>query len=294
MSNLPVDEMVKDAEALARQFSDGSNPIRDTLTADVICHVKALAAEYEKQRDKAYSEMLVAQELQRSLNETSEELEQLKTFASHAGILKAQEIHNKMMREKDAEIEKLRKELAQKTAEHADVVRRKRRKDAEIECLRLFERAMESMAAQFVCPKMTATELAQKQLKQVPAEPRRDKPTVICLCGSTRFADQHAVARWELEKQGAIVLMINYLPAWYADQQGWDGNDHFGEKSGLKERLDELHMRKIDLADKVMVINVGGYIGESTRREIEYAESTGKPVEYLEPLTELAQKQLET
>lgn len=48
MSYLPVNEMVKDAEALARQFSDGSNPIRDTLTADVICHIKALASEYER------------------------------------------------------------------------------------------------------------------------------------------------------------------------------------------------------------------------------------------------------
>lgn len=111
------------------------------------------------------------------------------------------------------------------------------------------------------------------------------KPTVICLCGSTRFADQHAVMRWELEKQGNIVLMINYLPAWYADSQGWEGNDHFGEKSGLKKHLDELHLRKIDLANKVMVINVDGYIGESTRNEIEYAKKAGKAVEYLEPLT---------
>jgi len=109
-----------------------------------------------------------------------------------------------------------------------------------------------------------------------------NKPTVICLCGSTRFADHHAITRWELEKQGAIVLMINYLPAWYADSQGWDGHDHFGEKAGLKEHLDELHLRKIDLSDKIMVINVNGYIGDSTRREIEYALKLGKPVEYLE------------
>ena len=108
-----------------------------------------------------------------------------------------------------------------------------------------------------------------------------NKPTIVCLCGSTRFADHHAIMRWELEKQGAIVLMINYLPAWYADSQGWDGHDHFGEKAGIKEQLDELHLRKIDVADKIMVINVDGYIGESTRREIEYAVAIGKPVEYL-------------
>lgn len=109
-----------------------------------------------------------------------------------------------------------------------------------------------------------------------------DKPPVICLCGSTRFADQHAIVRWELEKEGAIVLMINYLPVWYADTQGWKGNDHFAEKAGLKEHLDELHLRKIDLSDRVMVINVDGYIGDSTRHEIAYAESLGKPVKYLE------------
>ena len=110
------------------------------------------------------------------------------------------------------------------------------------------------------------------------------RPTVICLCGSTRFADHHAIMRWELEKEGAIVLMINYLPTWYVESQGWDGHDHFGEKTGLKEHLDELHLRKIDLADKVMVINVNGYIGESTQHEIEYANQTGKPVEYLEEI----------
>ena len=110
------------------------------------------------------------------------------------------------------------------------------------------------------------------------------KPKVVCLCGSTRFADHHAIMRWELEKQGAIVLMINYLylPAWYAKSQGWNGNDHFGEKEGNKEHLDELHLRKIDLSDEVMVINVDGYIGESTAKEIEYAKGKGIPVVYME------------
>jgi hypothetical protein len=43
-----------------------------------------------------------------------------------------------------------------------------------------------------------------------------------------------------------------------------------------------MHLRKIDLADEVFVVNVGGYIGTSTRREIEYAGKTGKVVRYLE------------
>lgn len=76
--------------------------------------------------------------------------------------------------------------------------------------------------------------------------------------------------------------MINYLPGWYADQEGWNGNDHYGEQAGLKNILDELHFRKIDLSEEIFVINKNGYIGESTRNEIEYAESLGKPVQYLE------------
>jgi len=109
------------------------------------------------------------------------------------------------------------------------------------------------------------------------------KLKIICICGSTRFADWHAITRWHLERDGkAICLMINYLPQWYADEQGWNGMDHFGEQAGLKDVLDELHFRKIDLCDEVFVINIDGYIGESTRNEIAYAQKTGKPIKYLD------------
>ncbi len=109
------------------------------------------------------------------------------------------------------------------------------------------------------------------------------KPKIICICGSTRFADIHAIARWEFEKDGrAICLMINYLPMWYANEQGIEEHHHHAEQYGNKEILDELHLRKIDLADKVYIVNVDGYIGESTRKEIEYAKSLNKPITYLE------------
>lgn len=109
------------------------------------------------------------------------------------------------------------------------------------------------------------------------------KPKIVCICGSTRFADLHAIKRWEFERLGnTICLMINYLPEWYAKEQGWDGLDHFGEQSGLKGVLDVLHLRKIDLADEIFVINKDGYIGESTRREIKYAKAKGIPVHYME------------
>ena len=47
--------------------------------------------------------------------------------------------------------------------------------------------------------------------------------------------------------------------------------------------LDDMHLRKIDLADEIFVVNPGGYIGSSTRREIDYAQSTGKDVRYIVP-----------
>lgn len=117
-----------------------------------------------------------------------------------------------------------------------------------------------------------------------------NKPEVICLCGSTRFADWHTVRRWELERTGqAICLMINYLPGWYTAQQQWDGHDHFGEAAGVKDALDMLHLHKIDLADRVEVIALGGYYGDSTAAEIAYAKNHGKPVSFWEPTLEAIQ-----
>jgi PAS domain-containing protein len=65
------------------------------------------------------------------------------------------------------------------------------------------------------------------------------------------------------------------------DSEVWDGMDE-GTLSKTKEMLDDMHKRKIDMADEILVINVGGYIGSSTKSEIEYAKKTGKPVNYLE------------
>lgn len=107
-----------------------------------------------------------------------------------------------------------------------------------------------------------------------------EKPEVVCLCGSSRFIDQMAVMAWELEKLGAIVLSLHLLPHGYPGLKA----DHQAEAEGIAEAMDELHLRKIDLADSILVLNVGGYIGDSTRKEIEYAESFSVPVDYLEPL----------
>jgi hypothetical protein len=107
---------------------------------------------------------------------------------------------------------------------------------------------------------------------------RRDpRIKIICLCGSTRFIEQFAVKTWELELEGHIVLGCTLLPSWYCPVR-----DHFAEKLGVKKQRDEHHLRKIDLADEVLVLNIGGYIGESTKAEIAYASAHGKPVRYVE------------
>lgn len=106
----------------------------------------------------------------------------------------------------------------------------------------------------------------------------RETPKVICFCGSTRFANEFMIQRWECEKRGIITFGINILP----DNYFAEGNAHGAEQEGVKHVLDELHKRKIDLSDSVFVLNVGGYIGESTRNEINYAQSVGKPIVYLE------------
>lgn len=100
-------------------------------------------------------------------------------------------------------------------------------------------------------------------------------PPVVCLCGSTRFMDAFFEAGWKFTLEGRIVLSIGVCK--HAEHHG-------GEALGreVADKLDELHLRKIDLADSVYVLNVGGYIGESTSKEIEYAKSRNKPIEYLE------------
>lgn len=97
---------------------------------------------------------------------------------------------------------------------------------------------------------------------------------IVTLCGSTRFKEQFLDAQKQLTLEGYIVISVGLF--------GHSGDDDVW-KPGVKEMLDDMHLRKIDLADEVFVINAGGYIGESTRREIAYAEKTGKIIKYLEP-----------
>jgi hypothetical protein len=98
------------------------------------------------------------------------------------------------------------------------------------------------------------------------------KYKVITLCGSTKFRDQFIAEQKRLTLQGYIVISVGLF--------GHSGDDEVWSED-TKIMLDDMHKRKIDIADEIFVINVGGYIGESTKSEIEYANMTGKIVKYL-------------
>ena len=104
---------------------------------------------------------------------------------------------------------------------------------------------------------------------------------VVTLCGSTRFKDSFMDAQKRFTLEGNIVIGVG-LFGHSGDQEVWDDMDE-GVLSKTKEMLDDMHKRKIDMADSIYVINVGGYIGESTKSEIEYARAHGKRIDYLEP-----------
>jgi hypothetical protein len=101
-------------------------------------------------------------------------------------------------------------------------------------------------------------------------------PQVVCLCGSTRFHEAFAKAQLSETIEGRIVLSVGCHNA--SDEQLGIAQD-----SDVKKQLDELHLRKIDMCDQILVLNVNGYVGSSTANEIAYAKSKGKLIRYLEP-----------
>lgn len=138
-----------------------------------------------------------------------------------------------------------------------------------------------------------------------------DRPKIVCLCGSTRFWRAFMEANHRETLAGRIVLSVGCFVHQAAGPQ-LPGLDLPPLTEADKAGLDQLHLRKIDLADEVLVLNCKQpmcpacdmicqpfgrvprsgccdqpveqrpYIGESTRREIDYALSLGKPVRYLE------------
>ncbi len=95
---------------------------------------------------------------------------------------------------------------------------------------------------------------------------------IITLCGSTKFRDEFIAEQKKLTLDGNIVISVG-LFGHSGDEEVWSRN--------TKEMLDDMHLRKIDLADEIFVINPGGYLGQSTQNEIEYARKTNKVVRFL-------------
>ena len=100
-----------------------------------------------------------------------------------------------------------------------------------------------------------------------------EKYKVITLCGSTKFKDDFFAIQNKLTFEGNIVLSPIFF----------DKSEE-NKIDSIKKMLDEMHKRKIDMADEIFVINKNGYIGASTKTEIEYAKNAGKKVNYLEPI----------
>src|SRR3954471_23132690 len=107
-------------------------------------------------------------------------------------------------------------------------------------------------------------------------QPAAGEAKVIALCGSTRYEAEFAEVNQQLTMQGCVVISLGMFSL--PDLPGYDWT---ADSSDLKGLLAGVHFQKIRMADEVYIVDPGGYIGESTRREIAYAESLGKPVRYL-------------
>ena len=98
------------------------------------------------------------------------------------------------------------------------------------------------------------------------------KYKVITLCGSTMFKDDFLRQQKRLTLEGNIVLSVGFFEITEDDKLDDD----------KLKLIKDIHMKKIDMADEIFVINKGGYIGQSTKSEIDYALKNGKIVNYLE------------
>jgi hypothetical protein len=98
------------------------------------------------------------------------------------------------------------------------------------------------------------------------------KPTIVCLCGSTKFKDAFQKAVFDESFKGNIVLSVACFTH----------AENIQLTPEQKATFDTLHFSKVELADEILVLNVGGYIGSSTKNEINLATKLGKTIRYLE------------
>jgi len=113
-------------------------------------------------------------------------------------------------------------------------------------------------------------------------------PKLVTLCGSSRFVDVMAVCGWLLERdEGVMTMGLHLLPTWYPDCPP----HHLAEQEGVAERVGELHLAKIGRSDAIFVVDVDGYLGQSTKEQIAYAKKCGIPVRFFsaDPIGEMVQ-----
>ena len=102
----------------------------------------------------------------------------------------------------------------------------------------------------------------------------KNKYNIITLCGSIKFKDEFMKVQEKLTLDGNIVLTPNFFSNIKKEEIDLE----------TKKMLYEMHRQKIDMSNEIYVINFGGYIGESTKNEIEYAKTKGKKVSYMESI----------
>jgi hypothetical protein len=117
-----------------------------------------------------------------------------------------------------------------------------------------------------------------RRARELEGDHTSSRPHIVCICGSMRFQDVMLNVSVDESLAGHIVVLplVNMKhpdDRWATENQA----------DQIKTGLDRLHFAKIDLADEVLVVNPGGYVGDSTKREIAYADETGKPIRYLVP-----------
>lgn len=117
--------------------------------------------------------------------------------------------------------------------------------------------------------------LVSHQLREAHEESREggsivDKPKIVCLCGSTRFMDAFVEAYIQESGKGNVVLTVAGNPRGRPDYEF------------IKPVLDRMYLYKVAMSDEILVLNVGGYVGDSTKREIDYARKLGKRIRWLE------------
>lgn len=98
---------------------------------------------------------------------------------------------------------------------------------------------------------------------------------IVAIIGSSKFKDQHLGAAQRETLRGHVVLLAGF----------WHHRDMVPISDEQKVQLDNLTLDKVYMATEVLVVNVNGYVGKSTQRAVEYAQSLNKPVRYLEPVT---------